>query len=110
MQPVSQLSVCPMAGTWEELIPKTITPNVNPITVTKAVQLEFGRGPLSSLQKKGRAATAAKKASIAAAKEGKTVKSVVKANQRKKRAVEVAEVDDVAPPALSTRAAKKAKK
>jgi hypothetical protein len=37
------------------------------LTLTKAVQLEFGRGPLSAFQKSSRAATIALKAKKAAA-------------------------------------------
>jgi hypothetical protein len=94
-----------MAGTWEELIPKTITSNAQPITVTKAVQLEFGRGPLSSLQKAGRAATAALKV-----KRGtEAVPKLATKAGRKRKVIEVDdEVEDVTPPAFSTRS-KKAK-
>ncbi|CZR63431.1 uncharacterized protein PAC_13328 [Phialocephala subalpina] len=78
---------------------------LTPITVTKAVQLEFGRRPLSVLQKAGRAATTALKVK----RSTEAVPKLATKAGRKKKAIEVDdEVRDITPLAFNTRA-KKAK-
>ncbi|KAF8850462.1 hypothetical protein BDZ45DRAFT_696722 [Acephala macrosclerotiorum] len=121
MHLVSQFTVCPMAGTWDALIPTDISAHskAHSITLPKAVQREFGRGPLSALQKAGREKTAALKIKRGTEATAKAIRQAAKSKAGKKAAaIAVAKTkttrkrkNDTAPPALSTRSSsKKAKK
>jgi hypothetical protein len=83
-------------GYLEDLIPKEIgVRHYIIITLPKAIQLEFGRGPLSAFQKTGRVATAVAKATrsqkTAAANIEKIVlHKAVKAGKAKKTGKKVA--------------------
>lgn len=95
---MSQFTVCPSPGTWDAIIPRSLSNNDIKMTLPVAVAREFGRDSIASLQKASTERTKAKEA--AKGKTGRKAKAPAKVKKSlaraagKRKAVEI-EVEDV---------------